>query len=246
MLPVEIRIAEQYSFVSRAVAGRRRLLEVGCGDAEVARKLAAAGFEITALDRDPHDRWTGGGVTYVARDFFDYEGGPFDAVLFTASLHHLAPVGVTLDRAAKLLVPGGVVAIDDFDLAAPNQAILDWYYRLQESLATAGRYGRDRIDPPGSDPLARWRDGHAEMPPLALGDEMLAEVEARFAVRELGRGPYLYRYICGGLAHDESELAAQILETERSSIDVGEFAPVGLRIVAERRQDPRPRAHAST
>jgi SAM-dependent methyltransferase len=231
--PVDIPINEQFEFVARALDGCHRVLEVGCGSGMLAHRLAAAGFAVTALDRREHDEWSGSEVEFVAQDFFAFDDDPYDAVVFTASLHHLAPVGVALDRAAKLLARGGIVAVDDFDLAAADHAILAWYYGLQESLAASGQFPRDHIDPPGGDLLARWRDAHAETPPLAFGHEMIAEIEMRFAIRELGRGPYLYRYLCHHL--DDARVAAQIFETERAKIEVGAFAPVGLRIVAEHR-----------
>jgi len=229
---VDIPINEQYEFMSRALDGRHRVLEVGCGSGMLAYRLAAAGFAITALDRREYDEWGGGEVEFVAEDFFAFDDDPYDAVVFTASLHHLAPVGVALDRAAKLLVRGGVVAIDDFDLAAADHAVLTWYYGLQESLAASGQFPRDHVDGANPDLLARWRDAHAETPPLAFGHEMIAEVEARFSIRELGRGPYLYRYLCHHLS--DARLAAQIFETERAKIEVGAFAPVGLRIIADK------------
>jgi SAM-dependent methyltransferase len=232
VLPVEIAINDQYEFMARALDGRHRVLEVGCGSGMLAHRLAAAGFAVTALDRREHDEWSGSEVKFVAQDFFEFHDEPYDAVVFTASLHHLAPVGVALDRASKLLVRGGVVAIDDFDLAAADHAILSWYYGLQESLAASGHFPHDHIDPAGTDLLTRWRDAHAETPPLAFGHEMIAEVEMRFAVRELGRGPYLYRYLSHHV--DDARVAAQIFETERAKIEVGAFAPVGLRIVAEK------------
>jgi SAM-dependent methyltransferase len=241
--PRALRTEQTAAFLLEVLRGRRRVLEVGCGRGDVARALAVAGHEVTALDLELPDQQPTPGVTYVEADFlaFDLAAGapPFDAVVFTSSLHHISPLDRAVDRAASLTTPGGLVVADDFDLDAPDARTLRWYYEIQELLAAAGAYPVDRIDPPIEPPradlVARWRDAHLHDPPLHTGVQLRRALGDRLALRERRRTPYLYRYICGGLPDDAhgAAVAAYVLEAERRGIAAGRITPVGLRLLAD-------------
>src|SRR4029079_1981578 len=147
------------------LGGRRRVLEVGCGRGEVARALAARGLAVTALDLALPDPQPAPDLRHVELDFLVFRGPPFDAILFTSSLHHIAPLENAIVHASELLAPGGVLVVDDFDLERPDHTTLAWYYETQELLAAAGLYDHHRLDP-GTDAMVRWRDSHAHDPPL--------------------------------------------------------------------------------
>ena len=237
--PRALRTEQTTAFLREALRGRRRVLEVGCGRGDVARALAAAGHEVTALDHELRHLPPGPpppGLTYVEHDFLAYDAALFDAVVFTASLHHIAPLDRAVERAAALTAPGGLVIADDFDLDAPDAETLRWYYELQELLVAAGVYPAGRVDPPRPDPLARWRDAHAHDPPLHTGAQLRRALDDHLALRERRRCEYLYRYIAGGLPDDArgSELAAHVLAVERRRLAEGRLVPVGLRLLAVR------------
>jgi SAM-dependent methyltransferase len=243
MRPAEILLAATHGFLVAALGPRRRLLEVGCGRGALARQLGADGFAVTALDRTLTDPSPADGVRFVEGDFLDtaVDLGPggHDAVIFTTSLHHITPLAGAIERAASLLAPGGLLVADEFDLGSPGVETLRWYYELQELLAAARSYPADRIDgDPDADPLARWRAGHEHTPPLHTGAEMLAAIGAdpRLAITVTGRGPYLYRRVCGGLSDDDpgGRIAAHVLATEQRRLAAGTLDAVGLRIVAAR------------
>src|SRR5271169_3913494 len=122
----DVALSEQHAFVGRAIVGARRVLEVGAGRGHLARRLQADGFEVTALDLALPTRDESCGVRWVQGDFLSFEDAPVDAVLFTASLHHISPLATALDRARQLLTPGGVLVIDDFDLEAPDEGTARW------------------------------------------------------------------------------------------------------------------------
>ena len=148
--PDTLVLREQHRLVAAGLGDARRVLEVGCGRGALAAMLAGEGREVTAVDLalpverpSPAVRWIEGDfVTLSDVDF----GGAFDAVVFTASLHHIAALDDALTRAESLLRPGGRLVLDEFDLAAPDAACARWYYDVQELLAAAGAYPADRID----------------------------------------------------------------------------------------------------
>ncbi len=230
---------EVADFVGSAIAGRSRVLEVGCGRGEVARELAARGFHVTALDIALRDLVDAPGVTFVERDFLAYDDAPFDAIVFTASLHHIAPLSAAVDRAHRMLAPHGLLVADEFDVEAPDAPTLAWYYDTQELLVAAGLYPADRLDDPHPDLVARWQHAHEHDQRLHTGSEMRAAIGERFEIVELARREYLYRYIQHGLPDDArgSAVAAAVVATERRRIAQGLLVPVGLRIVAERGVD---------
>jgi SAM-dependent methyltransferase len=236
--PVELRVERQYQFVADVVRGAARVLEVGCGRGELARRLGADGISVTAIDRELGEVRPGPGVRFVQADVRSYEDAPYDAVVFTSSLHHIDPLADAVAGAAKLLVPGGTLVVDDFDLDAPRATTARWYYETQELLVAAGLYAHDRIDhghgDDNPDPRMRWLDAHVHDPPLATGRKMIAAIAARFAIRDTTRGPYLYRHICGGLPDDDhgAAVASHVYALEDRRVAAGTLDAVGLRIVA--------------
>ena len=223
-------------FIASALPRAARVLEVGCGRGEVARALAQQGFAVTGLDVHLHDVVAAPNVRFVERDFLAHEDEPFDAIVFTSSLHHIAPLANAIDRAHRLLRPGGVLVADEFDVEAPDAATLHWYYDIQELLVAADLYPADRLDAAHADVIARWQHAHAHDTRLHTGAEMRAAIAERFRIVEVARREYLYRYIWHGLPADArgKAIAATVLASEHRRVELGLLTPVGLRIVAQR------------
>ena len=234
--PYQLAIGQTVSFLSDVLRGRHRILEVGCGRGEVARRLAGAGLRVTAIDLALRDPSPASNVAFVEGDFLAFAGGPFDAIVFTSSLHHISPLPAAIERAYDLLVPGGLVVVDDFDLDAPSNETLRWYYDVQELLAAAEVFPRERVDPPGSDVARRWRIAHAHDPALHTGVQLRRAIAERFDVRDVHGAAYLYRYVTRYLPHDARgvAIAQHIYSTERRGISDGTLSAVGLGIVASR------------
>jgi SAM-dependent methyltransferase len=219
-------------FVLAAVKGRRRVLEVGCGDGALAARLAALGHDVTAIDVDLSrlDRAArASGARFVEADLLRFEAAPFDALVFQGSLHHVAPMDAAAERAVALLVPGGALAADDFDLAAPDEATAAWRYRREALLERRGLLDREWLAKArrhahgghgaheghghaggghhdehghareGETALARWRREHEHEPPLHTGAQMLAVLRRRFRAVRTERVPYLFRYAADAL-----------------------------------------------
>ena len=88
-----------------------RILEIGAGEGDLASSLADRGYEVVAIDRE---RRTSFPVVVTAFETFDARGATFDCVTASLVLHHVEDLDKTLDKAASLLRPEGIIAIDDY------------------------------------------------------------------------------------------------------------------------------------
>jgi SAM-dependent methyltransferase len=141
-----------------------RVLEVGCGAGDLARELAAAGYDVLAIDPDaPHG-------SIFRRTTIEELGdaGPFDAVVASRALHHVFDLTAALEQTAAVLRTGGAVVIDDFA----------WERLDARSAARVGI------------PLDEWCEEHAE---LHTSDAMIGGLDKRFERRWFSWEPYLFR-----------------------------------------------------
>lgn len=88
----------------------RRVLEVGCGDGELALALAAAGHDVVAIDPDAPD-----GAVFRRVSLGELEASaPFDAVVASLSLRHIADLEAAVDKVAAMLVADGAFVVNEF------------------------------------------------------------------------------------------------------------------------------------
>jgi SAM-dependent methyltransferase len=101
-----------------AVAGRSRVLDLGCGSARLTATLAEAGHEATGIDTSERalaaaQERARPGMTLLHADMTErlpFGDASFDAVVSRLSLMIPSDPAATLREAARCLVPGGVVA----------------------------------------------------------------------------------------------------------------------------------------
>jgi trans-aconitate methyltransferase len=118
-----------------AYAGRpvADAVEVGAGTGKATRAFASRGVQVTALEPDPDmyavllRETTGMAVEPVLSDLESYDGPRVDLLYAAASWHWTDPAS-RLDHAARLLRPGGVLAVfgSPMNVADPEvQAAVD-------------------------------------------------------------------------------------------------------------------------
>ena len=124
MVPADVALNHSQLFLTRALSGKARVLEVGCGTGQLAWRLAHLGLDVVGVDiRLPAVRPSHPALRFEKADFYQFKDEPFDVVVFTSSLHHLNPLEGAVRRARNLLKPSGLLVVDDFDLAAPDEEI---------------------------------------------------------------------------------------------------------------------------
>lgn len=196
------------------------VLEVGCGRGELALRLEAAGYAVTAIDpRAPE------GPIFRAVGLEDFsDRGPFDAVVASLALHHVDDVAAGVDKIARVLAPGGVIVLDEFARDRFGGATQHWYYHQRRSLAAAGL--EDRAV---EETFDQWRDEWARKHGHIHGyAQVRSELDRRFRERFFAWVPYLYAY----KLDDSLELL------ERRLIDEGRLEAAGWRYVGELLADP--------
>jgi SAM-dependent methyltransferase len=191
-----------------------RVLEVGCGEGVLARALAAAGHDVTAIDPEAPE-----GPLFRRSTIEELaEPGPFDAVVASRSLHHVDDLERALDRIEALLVPGGVLVVNDFAKERFDRPTATWYLeRRQAAAAACGHAAPASLD----ECMREWEDDHAG---LHGYEAMRAALDARFRERFFAWVPYLH--------HELGEAAPEGVEQEL--IDAGMIRAIGFRYVGEK------------
>lgn len=114
-----------HKWITKTVGGRKRILDVGCGDGTLARLFGTADHSVLGIDPSAsaieraNAQNTGGSVSFVQASFesYDFGGQAFDAVVFVASLHHM-DMAEALAKAKTLLEENGVLIV--VGLAKPS------------------------------------------------------------------------------------------------------------------------------
>ena len=132
-------------------SGPLRILDIGGGAGETAKKLLALGHSVEIVVPSPflaaRCRETAKGATVHECTFEAFTGtGPFDLCLFSESFQYI-PLNESLPKCARLLAPGGQVLIADCfrtdafrgrSVQGPQPGGGHWDAAFREALAPAG------------------------------------------------------------------------------------------------------------
>ncbi len=193
------------------------MLEVGCGQGELAGALAERGFEVVAIDPEAPE----GPIFHrIALEDFSAEGA-FDAVVASVSLHHIHDLAGALDKIASLLRPAGVLVLEEFAkerLAGATAGLV-----LRAASRTRSRRGTPsrRCPTTSSEWERRTKDDLEDIHPATA---IRAELETRFAERFFEWSPFLYSW----------RLDDAVERLERRLIAEGSIEATGLWYVGER------------
>jgi SAM-dependent methyltransferase len=124
------------------------VLDLGAGSAWLSHRLAALGHRVVAVDAIDDEVDGLGATRHYATSFaavqadFDalpFVQGQFDLVVFNGSLHYAPDTDATLERANRMLAPGGALVVMDspmFRADGDGSAMVS--ARLRQFIATCG------------------------------------------------------------------------------------------------------------
>lgn len=211
---------EMVGWVRAHAAPGARVLEIGCGDGEVVRRLRAAGVDAVGVDPRAEE---GEGLRAVG--FEELDDAPFDVVFASVALHHLHDVGLASAALRRLTRPGSIVLVREFDRERmDHEPTLRWWFHVRLALAAVGVREGDHELGTFDDFVAGWRAKMAEhVHPWATVAAMLAD--AGLDTEAITSGPYLYRW----------GLHESVRPLEEALIADGHLRAVGVRWVGRRR-----------
>jgi len=230
-----------YDFIRRFLSSQcRRILEVGCGTGELAACLLKDGYTVVAIDADADSIAAALKLSVDARvaTWPDFVDGPFDAVLFTRSLHHIHPLQESIQHAAESLTKDGLIIVEDFAYESTDEKTLRWFANSIRFLEATGLLTVDDkfLDTVSSKTgtLEAWRQNHeAELHTAAKIDAQL-ERAFRDVIKE--DAAYYFRYVANAItATEKRDAVLQAFAGQEETLAVeGSIVSLGRRFVAGR------------
>ncbi|MFI6481456.1 GrpB family protein [Nonomuraea sp. NPDC050663] len=197
-----------------------RILEVGCGPlgGHVAA-MAALGHDVTGVDPEAPE-----GPPFHRTPIEELpDRGPYDVVVASLSLHHVADPGQVVALLHSLLAPGGRLVIVEWASERFDEATARWCFdRLGSTSGWLSRRaaGWRESGLGWDDFVTTWTKEHGMHPAARIRDA----VAGSFTILEESWGPYYF-----------ADLDGVTVEEELAAIDAGEVTACCLRLTARRR-----------
>lgn len=88
----------------------QRLLEVGCGQGHLTKRLANRGIEVTGIDANKEAPVVAGTdrVVHMMAEDLQFDDGAFDTIVSVHAIEHIPPLERALSEMSRVLKPGGV------------------------------------------------------------------------------------------------------------------------------------------
>jgi ubiquinone/menaquinone biosynthesis C-methylase UbiE len=237
--PIDVATRETLTFLCSYLDAGSQIIEVGCGDGEVALELIHQGYEVTALDSEEEriGKAQSRGVPALVARWPEFNGSPVDAIAFTRSLHHINPLDRALKKARELIKSGGVLLIEDFAFGETDERTVRWLFESVRSdqgrshiMPVEGQFVTELVS--AKDPAKAWHESHDRA--LHSISTLVSAISDQFVIREAKSVPYLYRYFIPVLPETgEARVFVERLLNEETRLgNERSIALMGRRIVA--------------
>jgi len=138
--------------IDRHLTGARRVLDVGCGEGQVARRAAIHAASVVGFDptlaqiAQARARARGPSYGLAAAESLPCRSGAFDAVVMCLVMEHLPAIEAPFAEIARVLMPGGqfLLLMNHPLLQTPGSGWIDDHI-LEEQYWRVGPYLRDDI-----------------------------------------------------------------------------------------------------
>ena len=189
-------------------AAPARVIELGCGSlGGFVPRLRSSGYDAVGVDPKAPEE-----AGYHRVEFEHAElPAEADALVASASLHHVADPAEVLDRVAATLAPGGTLVVVEWAWEDFDQPTAEWCFGRLGSEEGWVRRRRDGWLGSG-DPWTTYFQGWAREEGLHSAETLLRLLDERFERRQLSRGPFVF-----------ADLEATSPEDEQRAIDEGEI-----------------------
>ena len=189
-------------------AAPARVVELGCGPlGGFVPRLRASGYDAVGVDAKAPEE-----AEYHRIEFerADLPSGA-NAVVASASLHHVVDPAKVLDHVAATLAPGGTVVVIEWAWEDFDEPTAEWSFRRLGSEEGWLRRRRDEWRESG-EPWSTFLQGWAYRHGLHSAETLLSLLDERFERRQLLRGPYVF-----------ADLPSTNPEEEQRAIEAGEI-----------------------
>lgn len=238
-------VGDLHAFLRTALTGvSGAIAEVGAGDGVIADRLRADGFDIVAVDADAATAKaaTDQGREVLHADWLKWDGaghGPFAALIFTRSLHHINPIEQAVEQMVRL-APGGLLIADEFGHELVDAAGAQFLSDAWALLAAAGM--RDAEPIVDANPLEAWRERMTDEHHVTSSQHMLQAIRSVAEIEQMGNGRFLSQFAVHQLDPEHPFAAAVrdvLIATEDARLAAGSMTKAGLRIIARIRATDR-------
>ena len=196
-------LAEMEAWIRSYARPGDRVLEIGCGDGALVRRLMAD-YDVTGVDPNASPE-----PAVLSLAFEELDAAPFDVVFASVSLHHLADRTTAAATLRRLTQPGTMMLVREFDrVLNDHEPTLHWWFTHRQLEDPEEHSGHQPL--PGTfeafvPDWRHWMQHHVSTWAEVLDMLLAADFETVSDVR----APYLFRWgLNENLRAEEERLAA--------------------------------------